>query len=55
MQPVKVVKGKSMLETIDNFDVIAGCPVDYMHCVLLGVIRRLLKVWFAKSYHNSDW
>ena len=37
------MKGYSMLHLLQNFNVINGNPVDYMHCVLLGVMKKLLK------------
>ena len=30
-----------------NIDMIANFPLDYMHLVLLGVVRRLLKSWLG--------
>lgn len=29
--------------------------VDYMHCVLLGVTRQLLRLWFTKTFHKELW
>ena len=42
------VKGPSWLDTVPKFDIIQGIPVDYMHCVLLGVCRQLLlqSMWY---------
>ena len=31
---------------LPEFDIIQGMSVDYMHCVLLGVTRQLLHLWF---------
>lgn len=36
----------SQLTLIDGFDIIRGMPVDYMHGVLLGVVKMLLAKWF---------
>ena len=42
------VKGLSALHILPTFDVINdGVVVDYMHCVLEGVVKKLLKLWFA--------
>ena len=35
------VKGFSPLHMIPSFDVIK-CPVDYMRCILLGVVKKIL-------------
>ena len=28
---------------------------DYMHCVLLGVSRLLLRLWFTSTHHSELW
>ena len=38
--------GRSILEELDYFDMIEDVPLDYMHIVLLGVMKKLLKIWF---------
>ncbi len=55
MQAVCGVKGYSVLHVLDYFDLIDGNPVDYMHCVLLGVIKRLLKLWLDSTNHRCEW
>lgn len=44
-----------MLHLLRNFDVIDGNPVDYMHCVLLGVMKKLLNLWLNSEHHSFDW
>ena len=44
MQIVYGVKGKSVFHSLPGFDVIRNNPVDYMHCVLLGVVRTLISL-----------
>ena len=39
------IKGKSALTKV--VDLVNGIPIDYMHCVLEGVTKRLLKIWFG--------
>ncbi|XP_036143526.1 uncharacterized protein LOC114255061 [Monomorium pharaonis] len=34
--------GRSMLLDIPNFNLIDNVPIDYMHCLLLGAMKRLL-------------
>lgn len=49
------VKGPCCLATVPSFDIIDGMSVDYMHCVLLGVTRMLLRLWFNSSSHLEMW
>ena len=45
------VNGTSSLAPV--LDLVESIPVDYMHCVLEGVTRWLLKAWTDSSYHGS--
>ena len=49
------MKGPTWLSTVPSFDVISGCSIDYMHCVLLDVCRLLLRMWFQSQYHSELW
>ena len=49
------MKGPSCLEIIPKFDIIRGMSFEYMHCVLLGVTRLLLKLWFNSKHHKELW
>jgi hypothetical protein len=49
------VKGFSPLLAIPKFDIIRGVTVDYMHCVLLGVTKKLLNLWTDPSYKDQVW
>lgn len=49
------VKGPSWLSTIPSFDMVDGMSADYMHCVLLGVTRMLLRLWFNSPHHSELW
>ena len=42
----KGFNGHSLLLYYDNFDFIRGISCEYMHCVCLGVIKRLLTLTF---------
>lgn len=44
------IKGPSFLMLCSSFDYVKGTAIDYMHSVLLGVIRSLLKFWFGSSH-----
>ena len=45
------VYGSSSLAS--TFDMVMSIPVHYMHAVLEGVTRRLLRRWFESQYHTS--
>ena len=38
-----------------QFDIILGVPVDYMHAVLLGVVKMLNSLWFTTAYSKYPW
>ena len=54
-EPIYGVKGPSWLSVIPNYDVIQGNVIDYMHCVLLGVTKMLLKLWFDSKHAGELW
>jgi hypothetical protein len=37
--------GETVLLEIPNFDIVRNIPLDYMHLVCLGVVRKLLYMW----------
>lgn len=49
------VKGPSWLSVVPEYDVISGMSTDYIHCVLLGVCRLFLRLWFQSSNHKEPW
>ena len=40
---------------LPEFDVIRGVTVDYMHAVLLGVVKMLMSLWFLKAHSKEPW
>jgi hypothetical protein len=46
------VKGPSILCLLPNFDIINGMVPDYMHCICLGVVRQMAKLWFEAKNHD---
>ena len=44
----------SQLCLLEGFDVIAGMPVDYMHGVLLGVVKMMLSLWLDKKHKKES-
>ena len=55
VQIVHGVKGFSPFHLMPSFDVIQCVPVDYMHCVMLGVVKKLASLWFKSTYHQDEW
>ena len=49
------VKGPSVLVLLPEFNITSGFFVDYMHCVLLGVVRQFVTLWFESSNHLNAW
>ena len=47
------IKGPSFLMTLKSYDYIHSFGIDYMHGVLLGVTKTLLKLWFTSSHKGS--
>ena len=54
-KPVFGVKGPSWLCTVPSYNIIGGNVVDYIHCILLGVTKMLLKLWFNSEYSKELW
>lgn len=49
------MKGPSWLGTVTAYDLVDGMSADYMHCILLGVTRMLLRLWFTSTHHAELW
>ena len=45
------IKGRSVLAKV--VDLVDGIPIDYMHCVLEGVLKWLVDKWFNSAGHRS--
>jgi hypothetical protein len=45
----------SQLCLVEGFDIIHGMPVDYMHGVLLGVVKKLFSFWFERKHKNEKY
>ena len=54
-KPVFGIKGPSWLSVVPGYNVVEGDTVDYMHCVLLGVTKMLLKLWFDTEHSKELW
>ena len=57
--PEKGVKGCSSLFLLPDFNIIDGFVPEYMHSVLLGVVRQFVNMWtdsasYGKPYHIKN-
>jgi len=48
-QHVGGVKGMSLLYLLPFFDIIKGVVPDYMHCILLGIVKQFLNLWLTST------
>ena len=47
------IKGPSYLIFNSYFNPVRGIAIDYMHCILLGVTRLLVRLWFTTTEINT--
>jgi hypothetical protein len=47
------VKGISVLYSIPRFDIVSDLNPEYMHCILLGVVRQFANLWFDAASHGK--
>jgi len=52
---VKGVKGPSWLMKLKHYDIIRSTSIDYMHCVLLGVMKLLMSLWFNTTHNHEQY
>lgn len=53
-KPIKGIKSISCLIAADKFNLSAGFAIDVMHCVHLGVVKRLLYLWLEPKNKCSS-
>ena len=46
---VKGMKGAPVLCCHKPFNLVKWIVIDHMHCILLGVTKTLLRLWFNKT------
>lgn len=49
------IKGISPMITFEHFDLADCFPIDYMHCVLLGVTKNMLTFWTDPKNKNEEY
>ncbi|XP_067214623.1 uncharacterized protein [Linepithema humile] len=52
---VRGVKGISPLAVLLEFNLVNGFVLDYMHCVLLGVVKFVTCLWLDSTSHNEKY
>ena len=52
-ETIKGVKGPTILS--DYIDIVMQVVIDYMHCVLLGVVKQPLDIWLDSSNHSEEY
>lgn len=52
-EPVKGVKGLSVIDLLPTFNTVNGFTSEYMHSVCQGVVRELSDLWFDSSHHDQ--
>ena len=50
-----MVKGLNWLYAFKRFDIIKSVGIDYMHSILLGVVKKLLEAWFFSTLKLKPW
>ncbi|XP_062599997.1 uncharacterized protein LOC134261585 [Saccostrea cucullata] len=51
---VNGVKGPSWVTFFPRFNIVCGIAIDYMHGVLLGVQKLLLRLWFSSEFKSKN-
>lgn len=54
-EPIHGIKSVSCMVAASDFDLINGFSLDYMHCVLLGVMRKLIDLWVSPCNHAEPY
>ena len=50
--PVPTLHVVATMDLSSNLDLPVSIPVDYMHAVLEGVVRTMMRFWFDSRYHG---
>lgn len=43
----------TVLKDVPGFDLVLDTPIDYQHCVLLGIVRGMIKTWLTPKEQGS--
>lgn len=53
-KPSVGIKNKCVFSNLKYFDLVNSVSVDYMHTVCLGVVKRLLSLWFGQEHKSKS-
>lgn len=53
--PINGIAGVSPMVAARQFDLVSGVSIDYMHAVLLGIMRKMLNLWLDSGNHTKDY
>lgn len=54
IQPTKGIKAISCMIAAVDFDLVNSFGMDYLHCALLGVKKKMLNLWFDAENHKEN-
>lgn len=52
-KPANGVRGHSWFLFVPKFHIIENVAIDYMHRLVLGVVKMLVSLWFDSSHHKE--
>jgi hypothetical protein len=44
-----------VLLRINHFNIVNGVSIDWMHCVLLGIVKQLLGYWMLPCNRGNEY
>lgn len=53
--PINGVKSMSCMIAAEDFDLINGFSIDYMHAALLGIMKKLMQLWLDSNSHDEPY
>lgn len=53
--PINGITGVSPMVAARQFDLVNGVSIEYMHAVLLGIMKKLLSLWLDSTNHANDY
>lgn len=53
--PIDGIKAISSMIALNDFDLVNGWSIDYMHCILLGVTKKLMTLWLDSKNHKEKY
>lgn len=54
-EPIRGIKSMSCMIAAKEFDLILSFAIDYMHLILLGIMRKLFDLWLDTKNHKEDY